>query len=243
MSTPACRLVDPDLMYPEDDDLAGIHQARQVCRDCPLQDECLQRALDLREDHGVWGGLPTAERRRLHAGVPVKECSDCRLRFVPRLTGQYRCTRCATTEHSRPGTRPHGTPLDRDQVAKLAADGKSDGQIGMLLGVTPKRVFLARRRWGIAAGVRRAWLVRPSGSANGRTQLTEGQVVDIREVFAAGDATSAELAIRYGLTPSAVNDILRGRAWATAGGPLCASDRRGDHLRGTSRPKAHGKAA
>jgi len=39
--------------------------ARALCRACAVQQECLEYALDVREPHGIWGGLNELERRRL----------------------------------------------------------------------------------------------------------------------------------------------------------------------------------
>lgn len=38
-------------------------QAKTLCRMCPIQGECLILALQLKEPHGVWGGLTPEERR------------------------------------------------------------------------------------------------------------------------------------------------------------------------------------
>lgn len=150
----ACRRVDTDLMYPDDNDHKGVHRARRVCATCPIQAQCLQRALDDKEPFGVWGGFSHVERIRLGAGVTAQPCTNCGLRFVPRLTTQYRCPRCAQDVHARDGDGACESSLapQRELVAALAADGKSDAQIGVFLGVTTKRVFLARQRWGIAPG-------------------------------------------------------------------------------------------
>ena len=40
-------------------------QAKAICRECPVQPECLDYALGIREPHGIWGGLTEAERRLL----------------------------------------------------------------------------------------------------------------------------------------------------------------------------------
>jgi WhiB family redox-sensing transcriptional regulator len=39
--------------------------ARSLCRACPVQQDCLDHALAVREQHGIWGGLNELERRRL----------------------------------------------------------------------------------------------------------------------------------------------------------------------------------
>ncbi|MDN5915126.1 MAG: WhiB family transcriptional regulator [Pseudonocardia sp.] len=41
--------------------------ARAVCGGCPVRAECLEYALRVGEDFGIWGGLDEAERRSLTA--------------------------------------------------------------------------------------------------------------------------------------------------------------------------------
>ena len=43
--------------------------AKAFCADCPVVRECLQHAMAVREEHGVWGGLNPRERSDLAAGV------------------------------------------------------------------------------------------------------------------------------------------------------------------------------
>jgi len=56
----ACRAVDPDTLFVRG---AEQHQAKQVCRTCPVRTECLAEALDSRSEFGVWGGMTERERR------------------------------------------------------------------------------------------------------------------------------------------------------------------------------------
>lgn len=39
--------------------------ARDLCGRCPVADECLGYALDNRDAHGLWGGIPPKKRRAL----------------------------------------------------------------------------------------------------------------------------------------------------------------------------------
>lgn len=59
----ACRGVDPDIFYPVSDEEA--EGAKAICRQCPVQDLCLDWALSTREKEGVWGGATERERRRI----------------------------------------------------------------------------------------------------------------------------------------------------------------------------------
>ena len=39
--------------------------AKAICARCPVRDECLAYALQIREAHGIWGGLNEMERRAI----------------------------------------------------------------------------------------------------------------------------------------------------------------------------------
>ena len=59
----ACSQVDPEA-FPSDP-VDRLHEAKQVCRRCPVKEECLAYALKNHEQFGIWGGLTERERRRL----------------------------------------------------------------------------------------------------------------------------------------------------------------------------------
>lgn len=44
---------------------AALTEARRVCLDCPVRDDCLTTALSEGEKHGVWGGASERTRRSL----------------------------------------------------------------------------------------------------------------------------------------------------------------------------------
>ena len=64
----ACRGVDTELFYPVTEAGAGrdqVEQAKQVCRGCPVSQQCLADALSRNEPCGVWGGTSARERRAM----------------------------------------------------------------------------------------------------------------------------------------------------------------------------------
>lgn len=64
----ACLPEDPELFFPLGTTGAAsdqIQQAKAVCRSCPVQQQCLQWALNHHQDAGVWGGLSEDERRNI----------------------------------------------------------------------------------------------------------------------------------------------------------------------------------
>jgi WhiB family redox-sensing transcriptional regulator len=63
-----CRDTDPELFFPIGTTgaaLVQIEQARAVCRQCPVQSDCLDFALTTNQDSGIWGGTSEEERRVL----------------------------------------------------------------------------------------------------------------------------------------------------------------------------------
>jgi WhiB family transcriptional regulator, redox-sensing transcriptional regulator len=63
-----CRDTDPELFFPIGTTgaaLVQIEHARAVCRQCPVQADCLDFALSTNQDSGIWGGTSEEERRVL----------------------------------------------------------------------------------------------------------------------------------------------------------------------------------
>ena len=58
-----CRDEAPARFFPSDG--VGVDHARRICATCPVQERCLEYALEQRIDHGVWGGASERERRRI----------------------------------------------------------------------------------------------------------------------------------------------------------------------------------
>lgn len=58
-----CSQTDPEAFFP--DKGGSTREAKKVCLQCEVRDECLQYAIDNDERFGVWGGLTERERRAL----------------------------------------------------------------------------------------------------------------------------------------------------------------------------------
>jgi WhiB family redox-sensing transcriptional regulator len=58
-----CRGADPDLFFPERG--ASTRTAKQICRECSVQGECLEFAIVSSEKFGIWGGMSERERRKI----------------------------------------------------------------------------------------------------------------------------------------------------------------------------------
>lgn len=67
----ACRGPQSAVFFPpaqferKVDRLERERRAKAICADCAVQRECLEFALEIREPHGIWGGLNEAERHEL----------------------------------------------------------------------------------------------------------------------------------------------------------------------------------
>ncbi len=62
MAAAACRGQDPELWFPRVGLPTG--QALAICAECPVRERCADYAEDMREQHGVWGGLNVEQRRQ-----------------------------------------------------------------------------------------------------------------------------------------------------------------------------------
>lgn len=64
----ACRQIDAALFFPPGSTGGAVSQidaAKDVCRSCVVQGQCLQFALETNQVDGIWGGKDEDERRKL----------------------------------------------------------------------------------------------------------------------------------------------------------------------------------
>jgi WhiB family transcriptional regulator, redox-sensing transcriptional regulator len=70
----ACADADTSLFY-DGDDAKKENPKRQLakafCEMCPVRQECLEEAIQVKEK-GIWGGMTTKERRRLVASRKLR---------------------------------------------------------------------------------------------------------------------------------------------------------------------------
>lgn len=57
----ACKGVDIDIFFSLDEH--DQRQALELCKACPVQQECLRDAITHGEMYGIWGGMRESERR------------------------------------------------------------------------------------------------------------------------------------------------------------------------------------
>jgi WhiB family redox-sensing transcriptional regulator len=69
----ACRGPQSVVFFPpphferKDEKLEREQRAKAICTTCGVRDDCLDYALEIREQHGVWGGLNESERKAVLA--------------------------------------------------------------------------------------------------------------------------------------------------------------------------------
>ncbi len=57
-----CLDADPEAFFPEKG--GSTREAKRICGICPVQEECLEYALERDQRFGIWGGMSERERRR-----------------------------------------------------------------------------------------------------------------------------------------------------------------------------------
>lgn len=71
----ACRGPQAEVFFPpgtferKEDKIGRELRAKDICRTCPVRRPCLDYALQIREPHGIWGGLNENERKALMASA------------------------------------------------------------------------------------------------------------------------------------------------------------------------------
>lgn len=63
-----CASADTRIFFSEN--LGEIAQARSICSECPIRQQCFDYAL-FAEEYGVWGATSEGERKKLRGGKPV----------------------------------------------------------------------------------------------------------------------------------------------------------------------------
>ena len=68
-----CLGVDPELFFPERG--ASTREAKDVCRACVVNSDCLEFALQNSEKFGIWGSMSERERRRIRRQRAMRSLS------------------------------------------------------------------------------------------------------------------------------------------------------------------------
>ncbi|WP_335970405.1 WhiB family transcriptional regulator [Streptomyces sp. CA2R106] len=62
--------VDPELFFPDPEEMDKIRAAKALCNQCPVRRTCLDAALENADTHGIRGGLTEHERAPMHTRLP-----------------------------------------------------------------------------------------------------------------------------------------------------------------------------
>lgn len=65
-----CIGIDPDLFFPERG--GSTKEAKKVCSECVVREECAEYALLNGERYGIWGATSERERRRLRRKLGLR---------------------------------------------------------------------------------------------------------------------------------------------------------------------------
>lgn len=58
-----CAQTDPELFFPETG--GSTKEAKKICKNCEVREQCLEYALQHKEQDGVWGGVSPRDRRKI----------------------------------------------------------------------------------------------------------------------------------------------------------------------------------
>jgi WhiB family redox-sensing transcriptional regulator len=70
-----CKDTDPELFFPVGNTgqaLLQITEAKRVCEECTVKQECLDFALETNQDCGIWGGTSEDERRQIRRDIAAE---------------------------------------------------------------------------------------------------------------------------------------------------------------------------
>jgi WhiB family redox-sensing transcriptional regulator len=69
-----CAEVGTEMFFPENGNRHMLVAARKVCAKCPIAEACLEEALTQPyiEDHGIWGGSSSYQRKLMRSNPKLK---------------------------------------------------------------------------------------------------------------------------------------------------------------------------
>lgn len=96
-----CRQVDPEIFFP--DKGGSTKEAKRVCANCEVREECLTDALSHDDRFGVRAGLSVRERRKLNIGRPRRPQRTEHIPLKPPTQHPQCGTEAGQKKHSREG--------------------------------------------------------------------------------------------------------------------------------------------
>lgn len=69
-SLSACKNMDTSIFFYEDNERGEVKEeriakAKGICNGCSVRQQCLEFALQIKENYGIWGGLTPEERQTI----------------------------------------------------------------------------------------------------------------------------------------------------------------------------------
>jgi WhiB family redox-sensing transcriptional regulator len=143
----ACGGEDLELFYPEPGDLEGERAAKQVCAACPVQQPCLEMALQTGDQHAILGGTTPTERGRLRR---QRQVTHARQQAAERATA---ATGIDPAEVKAPEGRSMAAYLFGDASATVRAwelcRTAGTAHVARLIGVHVTDLHTALAHWGL----------------------------------------------------------------------------------------------
>jgi WhiB family redox-sensing transcriptional regulator len=143
----ACGEADLDLFYPEPGDREAEQAAKQVCAGCPVQQPCLEMALQTGDQHAILGGTTPTERGRLRR---QRQVTHARQQAAQRATA---ATGIDPAEIRGPQGRSMAAHLLGDASATVRAwelcKTAGTAHVARLVGVHVTDLHAALAHWGL----------------------------------------------------------------------------------------------
>lgn len=105
---------DPDLWFAHPTELEALAEAKRLCGECPVREQCLERHLD--EPDGVYGGYDAWERRIEREGPAL--CRRCRCLIPHSLSVCVACSKAEAKERARAKLRAAIKSTPRKRVRR-----------------------------------------------------------------------------------------------------------------------------
>lgn len=96
LTTVICQVL-PDLWFSESESKKSI--ARDLCSDCWFKEDCLQRAIDNSEVHGIWGGVDFSNPLERISST-IKKCRNGH-ELPPEGGNCYTCRRISQKKYDK----------------------------------------------------------------------------------------------------------------------------------------------
>jgi WhiB family redox-sensing transcriptional regulator len=149
-----CRGKDSSLFFHPEGERGAARAAREqsakeICLNCPVQKQCCEHALRVREPYGVWGGM-TEEEREIHYQRHKALVRARAAREKAALLEKAKLKEKLLREHEREAVRPEDetaplAPLQVNEVPRVPAK-PSNGPKNKPATLPKKRVAVGKNR-------------------------------------------------------------------------------------------------